>query len=417
LRRYIPTLIVLVILLALGGFAIYSQFSPTGLFSGYIPTLNPDAQVGQTQALMLVGGIVGGLVVLFGLGAALAFAFYQLPRLQARMAAPPAPPRAEAPARPAAKGKGETQPEPVPLSDTRSLIIFWAVVLVLLAAFLFLSYAGAAASPLPSLDTTVFKLPGQHIKGLPSFVAGPGDEVKAWQLFIAILGGAIVGTGVVGIVLARGFDILDRQMKALDKAPRTFVDRMLVAVEARIRGLRAPRAPRPRVNALDRLFMLLNGALFLVVLAVVAAYVVPSFSTTATVNNAIRATETAALWTPTAPPTAAPAPIEVLQAELAALPKGDPQAGQTEFTAAGCAACHSLQPNVRIVGPSQVGIATRAATRKPGYSAELYIYESITRPNAYVVEGFPSDVMPKTFKDTLKPQQVADLIAFLMTLK
>ena len=416
MRRYIPTLIVVVILLALGGFAIYSQFSPTGLLSGYIPTLNPDAQVGQTQALMLVGGIVGGLVVLFGLGAALAFAFYQVPRLQARMAAPP-PPQAGAPARPAAKGKGDTQPEPIPLSNTRSLIIFWAVVLVLLAAFLFLSYAGTQASPLPSLDTTVLKLPGQHIKGLPSFVAGPGDEVKAWQMFIAILGGAIVGTGVVGVVLARGFDLLDRQMKALDKAPRTFVDGLLVAVEARMRDLRAPRAPRPRVNALDRLFMLLNGALFLVLIAVVAAYVVPSFSTIGAVDNAIRATATAALWTPTPPPTAAPAPIEVLQAELAALPKGDPQAGQTEFTAAGCVACHSLQPNVRIVGPSQVGIATRAATRQPGYSAEMYIYESITRPNAYVVEGFPSDVMPKTFKDTLKPQQIADLIAFLLTLK
>ena len=115
MRRYIPTLIVLIILLALGGFAIYNHFSPTGLFIGYVPTLNPDPQAGQTQALMLVGGIVGGLVVLFGLGAGLAFAFYQLPRLQARVAAPPPPARAEASAKPAAKRGSETQPEPVPL--------------------------------------------------------------------------------------------------------------------------------------------------------------------------------------------------------------------------------------------------------------------------------------------------------------
>ncbi|MBF8282688.1 MAG: hypothetical protein HW378_1603, partial [Anaerolineales bacterium] len=145
MRRYIPTLIVLILLLALGGFAIYSNFSPTGLTIGYVPTLNPDPQAGQTQALMLVGGIGVGLVVLFGLGAGLAFAFYQLPRLQARMAAPPPPAKAEAPAKPVARGGGEAKPVQVPLSDTRSLIIFWVVVLVLLAAFLFLNYAGAKA--------------------------------------------------------------------------------------------------------------------------------------------------------------------------------------------------------------------------------------------------------------------------------
>lgn len=109
--------------------------------------------------------------------------------------------------------------------------------------------------------------------------------------------------------------------------------------------------------------------------------------------------------------------LEVLQAEFAALPKGDATAGQAVFTSAGCAACHSLEPDKKIVGPSQVGIATRAATRKPGYSAELYIYESITRPSAYVVEGFDDGVMPKTFKDTLPAQDLANVIAFLLTLK
>ncbi len=417
MRRYIPTLIVLIILLALGGFAIYSQFRPTSLFIGYVPSLNPDPQAGQTQALMLVGGIVGGLVLLFGVGAGLAFAFYLLPRLQARAAAPPPPARAEAPAKPAAKGGGGTQPTPVPLSDTRSLIVFWVVVLALLGGFLFLNYAGSKTSPLPGLDGTVFKLPGKHVEGLPPWLAGPGDDVKAWQVLIAILGGAIVGTIVTGVVLARVFDVLDRQVKVADKAPRTVLDRLLADVEARLRDLRAPRAPRPRINALDRLFILLNVLLFFVLVGVVVAYNVPSLSSIASVNRDIQATETAALFTPTPIATAAPAPIEVLQAELAALPKGDPAAGQATFTTAACASCHSLEPDVKIVGPSQVGLATRAGTRKPGYSAELYIYESITRPDAYVVEGFPAGVMTQTFKATLKPQEIADLIAFLMTLK
>lgn len=417
MRRYIPTLIVLIILLALGGFAIYNHFSPTSLFIGYVPALNPDPQAGQTQALMLVGGIAGGLVLLFGLGAGLAFAFYLLPRLQARVAAPPPPARAEAPAKPTAKGGSETQPAPVPLSDTRSLIIFWVVVLALLGGFLFLSYRGAKTSPLPSLDGTVFTLPGKHVEGLPPWLAGPGDDVKAWQVLIAILGGAIVGTIVTGVVLARVFDVLDRQVKAADKAPGTLVDQLLAAVEARLRDLRSPHAPRRRINALDRLFILLNVLLFFVLVGVVVVYNVPSLSRIASVNRDIQATETAALFTPTPIPTAAPAPIEVLQAELAALPNGDPAAGQATFTTAACASCHSLEPDVKIVGPSQAGLATRAGTRKPGYSAELYIYESITRPNAYVVEGFPAGVMTQTFKETLKPQEIADLIAFLMTLK
>jgi len=132
--------------------------------------------------------------------------------------------------------------------------------------------------------------------------------------------------------------------------------------------------------------------------------------------------------TPTVPPaTSTPPPaqtqsggaasLQVLQTEFAALPKGDATAGKAVFTSAGCVACHSLEPGKKIVGPSLAGVATRAATRKPGYSAELYIYESETRPSAYVVDGFPDGVMPKTFKDSLTPQQLADVIAFLLTQK
>lgn len=122
--------------------------------------------------------------------------------------------------------------------------------------------------------------------------------------------------------------------------------------------------------------------------------------------------------------TATPAPAaagavspEVLQAELAALPPGDASASQALFAAVGCSACHSLQPGVRIVGPSLAGVATRAVTRRAGYSAPLYLYESVTRPSAYVVAGFPDGLMPKDFKQRLKPQELADVIAFLLTEK
>jgi cytochrome c len=118
---------------------------------------------------------------------------------------------------------------------------------------------------------------------------------------------------------------------------------------------------------------------------------------------------------PAAPVTATAAFAAALQAELAALPPGSADAGKTEFTAAGCAACHSLQAGVRIVGPALAGVAARAAGRKPGYSAPLYLYESVTRPNAYVLAGFPAGLMPPDFRSRLRPQDLSDLLAFLLT--
>jgi nitric oxide reductase subunit C len=81
-----------------------------------------------------------------------------------------------------------------------------------------------------------------------------------------------------------------------------------------------------------------------------------------------------------------------------------------------CATCHSLEPNVIVVGPSLAGIATRGATRIAGMDAETYIRDSILNPSDYVVEGFP-DAMQRNLGDTLSSDQLNDIIAFLMTLE
>ncbi|MCA0454164.1 MAG: cytochrome c [Chloroflexi bacterium] len=90
--------------------------------------------------------------------------------------------------------------------------------------------------------------------------------------------------------------------------------------------------------------------------------------------------------------------------------------GQALFsnTPAICSTCHSLTPDVVIVGPSLAGIAERAATHAEGQSAEAYIRTSIVNPSAHIVEGF-QDVMQKNFGDVLTSDQINDLIAFLMT--
>ena len=101
---------------------------------------------------------------------------------------------------------------------------------------------------------------------------------------------------------------------------------------------------------------------------------------------------------------------------------GDPKRGRDIFFAssigasAGCRVCHSIKPGERKVGPSLAGIATRAATRVPGMSAEEYIRQSIEDPGAYIVEGFPNAMLPD-MAEKLSDQDMEDLIAFLMTLK
>jgi mono/diheme cytochrome c family protein len=108
---------------------------------------------------------------------------------------------------------------------------------------------------------------------------------------------------------------------------------------------------------------------------------------------------------------------DLIRAGLESLPEGNASGGERVFRGAGgCSACHSLGPDVRMIsGPSLSGVASRAATVRPGYSGEMYIYESIVYPNAYVVEGFQGGIMPTGFKNQLSEQQLADLVAFLMT--
>jgi mono/diheme cytochrome c family protein len=120
------------------------------------------------------------------------------------------------------------------------------------------------------------------------------------------------------------------------------------------------------------------------------------------------------------------APIQAVGVALdTPLPQGNADNGKSLFTAQGCAACHSLKPGEKIVGPSLAGIATRAGDtikaadyKGKATTGELYIHESIVQTSAYVVPGYPDGVMPKDFGTAkLSAQDLADLIAFLLTNK
>jgi cytochrome c551/c552 len=92
-------------------------------------------------------------------------------------------------------------------------------------------------------------------------------------------------------------------------------------------------------------------------------------------------------------------------------PPGSAAAGKELFASQGCGSCHTFAPAGATgkVGPDLDHLAADAAKANRG-SVQQYATESIEDPNAYVVPGFPSGVMPKF---QLSAAQVADLVAFL----
>jgi len=115
------------------------------------------------------------------------------------------------------------------------------------------------------------------------------------------------------------------------------------------------------------------------------------------------------------------------------LPTGDPARGEqlwnkgVSFASgkpAPCSACHSLVTGQEpTTGPALEGIGARAATPVPGQDAATYIRHSIQAPGDFLVPGEKfvtaegKSVMPATLGNDMDAQDLADLIAFLLTLK
>jgi mono/diheme cytochrome c family protein len=106
---------------------------------------------------------------------------------------------------------------------------------------------------------------------------------------------------------------------------------------------------------------------------------------------------------------------EIQTAAELAVESDDPlERGLAVYNTSGCGGCHAIEGiSVGVVGPALSQIATVAATRVDGYSAEEYLRESIANPSAYLVESY-DDLMLKTFADSISDSQFEDLIAFLL---
>ncbi len=98
---------------------------------------------------------------------------------------------------------------------------------------------------------------------------------------------------------------------------------------------------------------------------------------------------------------------DVTEAELVA-------AGQELFNGGGgCLVCHGLPtraPNLLTDQGGEGTIGQRCATRVPGEDCKTYIYESLTEPTAYVLDGFdPMVFQARVFSGA----QIWALVAFM----
>lgn len=407
--------------------------SPPGFPLDRVPSLTktlfdlPGLPVSQAIALGAVVAFALVATIVVGIVLAKLLAFFGRLVLKAESARPPEAGKARA-AGPAARPAAGEAPK-VPLNTTRSALIFFAVVGVILAVFLELRSlaAGTALGFTPFdriLKATLFTLPGDPYAGWPAaIIPGPGNPVLAWQAAVLATLAGIGGVAVVGFGLARLITLFSATQTRLEKAPPAWPAQELQALEQRWQSGAWRPFPR-RLNGLDQVILVL----FVVIAGLVLVWVVPGIGLVSTADQAVAATQIAASWTPTPQP----GPVVTLAELVAQLPKGDAAAGEAAVKTRGCVACHiAPDASVTLVGPAWLaaqakdgkGIADHAAARwqdaaytGKAKSAAEYLYESIVNPTAYVVAGY-QPAMPANFGTLLSDQEKADIVAYLETLK
>ncbi|MGH2379264.1 MAG: c-type cytochrome [Candidatus Limnocylindria bacterium] len=95
-------------------------------------------------------------------------------------------------------------------------------------------------------------------------------------------------------------------------------------------------------------------------------------------------------------------------------PSGAHERGLALFYAKGCVTCHRKAglEGGHAIGPDLTGLAERAATRRPGLSAEAYVRESLRAPTAFTVPGYREGAMPDL---ALSDAEIDALTAFLLS--
>lgn len=105
--------------------------------------------------------------------------------------------------------------------------------------------------------------------------------------------------------------------------------------------------------------------------------------------------------------------------EMAAVSPDPATRGERLAAVNGCIACHSLDGE-KSIGPTWKGAFGSEHTLTDGSVVlvdEAYLRAGIIDPSAQVPEGYPPNVMPQTYGNTLNDQQIADIIEYIKSLR
>jgi cytochrome c oxidase subunit II len=84
-----------------------------------------------------------------------------------------------------------------------------------------------------------------------------------------------------------------------------------------------------------------------------------------------------------------------------------------------CVECHAVGAGEasRGMGQNLSNVGARAASTVPGQEAEAYLRAAIVEPDAFLSGGYQEGIHPRTYGAALSDAEVADLIAYLLTLQ
>ena len=108
------------------------------------------------------------------------------------------------------------------------------------------------------------------------------------------------------------------------------------------------------------------------------------------------------------------------------LPEGDPVSGEQLAVSLACTACHIDAPTgpswLAAEGEPAIGIRSAQRIEQSDYTGEAadayqYLFESISDPNIFLVSGYAEGLMPGNYASSLTEQDLADLIAYLLSLE
>lgn len=96
----------------------------------------------------------------------------------------------------------------------------------------------------------------------------------------------------------------------------------------------------------------------------------------------------------------------------------DPVADGRRLFAIWCSGCHAVEAGAPAgIGPNLALVAVTAALNPDGLSAAEWLRRETVDPNATVALGYSAGLMPANYEQSLRPEQIDALVAYMLTLE